>query len=521
MLARGHRSPPLFALAAVLASVAVTAACGSDEPSAGPDASTEPDAGTPGTPRTDGGDAGDGGADAAADATPDAPPDTSKCADGIQNGAETDLDCGGPCAPCAQCARCSMASDCETGNCMEGRCGPVLQSLPALDATRRSLRHRLDAIESGMRCELGIYHDVVGILGRESYRFSESEPRWTGELLGAGASVLDAKAFYVTRPFEARYWVARIARKVQDESAAAAQLTPGEKKGYAAYARTIVAYQLLLNLTLSDANGLRVDVLDTTAAPTTKSDALAHIETLLNDGFADLTDATFSFPVTPAFESFPDPASFGKLNRALAARVALYRERWADALTYLGQSFFDLNGDFAHGAYLRHSTVPGDMPNPLFLPPNATGEARVAHPSFAADVVPGDDRIGKTIVRDSPVSQAGLTSGRDVRRYDSAVAAIPIIRNEELMLIFAEAKLRQNALPDTVVAINRVRTGHNLPPYAGAISTPALLDELLHQRRYSLFLEGHRWIDVRRTDRLATLPLDRVDDDVWSEFPLP
>lgn len=52
-------------------------------------------------------------------------------------------------------------------------------------------------------------------------------------------------------------------------------------------------------------------------------------------------------------------------------------------------------------------------------------------------------------------------------------------------------------------------------------STTALLDELLHQRRYSLFLEGHRWVDARRTDRLATLPIDRDGDDVWPAMPLP
>ena len=34
------------------------------------------------------------------------------------------------------------------------------------------------------------------------------------------------------------------------------------------------------------------------------------------------------------------------------------------------------------------------------------------------------------------------------------------------------------------------------------------ITELLLQRRYSLLWEGHRWVDVRRFGRIATLPLD-------------
>jgi hypothetical protein len=44
---------------------------------------------------------------------------------------------------------------------------------------------------------------------------------------------------------------------------------------------------------------------------------------------------------------------------------------------------------------------------------------------------------------------------------------------------------------------------------------------MLYERRYSLFFEGHRRIDVRRYDQLNTLPLERPGDDVWDEFPLP
>jgi len=44
---------------------------------------------------------------------------------------------------------------------------------------------------------------------------------------------------------------------------------------------------------------------------------------------------------------------------------------------------------------------------------------------------------------------------------------------------------------------------------------------MLNQRRYSLFYEGHRWIDMRRYGILSQLPIDRTGDDVWDKFPLP
>ena len=96
-----------------------------------------------------------------------------------------------------------------------------------------------------------------------------------------------------------------------------------------------------------------------------------------------------------------------------------------------------------------------------------------------------------------------------------------IIRNEELILINAEANIQLNNLPQAVTALNVIRAGHNLANYSGAMTQSALISEMLYERRYSLFMEGHRWIDVRRYNLLNTLPLDRPGDDIWTEFPLP
>ena len=49
---------------------------------------------------------------------------TPSCSDGIKNGTETDVDCGGACAKCADGKHCMAASDCQSGVCSATVCMP-------------------------------------------------------------------------------------------------------------------------------------------------------------------------------------------------------------------------------------------------------------------------------------------------------------------------------------------------------------------------------------------------------------
>ncbi|HJZ87197.1 MAG TPA: hypothetical protein VKN99_18615 [Polyangia bacterium] len=46
----------------------------------------------------------------------------ASCRDGIRNGTETDIDCGGTCPPCADLKACAAATDCSSGVCMRQIC---------------------------------------------------------------------------------------------------------------------------------------------------------------------------------------------------------------------------------------------------------------------------------------------------------------------------------------------------------------------------------------------------------------
>jgi len=399
--------------------------------------------------------------------------------------------------------------------------GPTQQQFIS-NATQSELNNLVSGTESGMRTNVALYLDDVGTIGREIYRFSASEPRYVTDLLGAGGATLSSSNFYITNTWASRYQVVKNCNILIASATNSNLITDAQKKGYTGFAKTIMAYQLLMNLNLTDSNGIRIDVAnpDSLGPIVTYDAALTAIASILDDGNSDLTNADVAFTLA-GFGNFSDAPGLSQVNRAIAARVAVYRQQWSAALTDLTASFFGLANDFNLGVDHVFGTGSGDQLNPAFIPQNQNGEVRVAHPSYAADIAAGDDRIGKATLRTTPASLDGLSSNRDVWVYTSSTAPIPIIRNEELILIYAEANIQQDNLNAAVTALNVIRQGHSLPAYSGAVTHDALITEMLTQRRYSLFYEGHRWVDLRRYNLLGTLPIDRPGDDVWTEFPLP
>ncbi|MFQ5447308.1 MAG: RagB/SusD family nutrient uptake outer membrane protein, partial [Saprospiraceae bacterium] len=181
--------------------------------------------------------------------------------------------------------------------------------------------------------------------------------------------------------------------------------------------------------------------------------------------------------------------------------------------------FMDMAGDLDTGPARFYSTAGGDFANNLFRVPNQA-DAIIAHPTFIDDMTAGDDRASKVALRDSPLSLDGLSGDYDVWIYKSLDDFVPYMRNEELILIAAEANVGSDNAA-AVSAIDVIRTRHGLDAYSGGTSDSELMDEIMYQRRYSLFGEGHRWVDMRRWGRLDELPLDRPGDDVWQQMPRP
>ncbi len=406
---------------------------------------------------------------------------------------------------------------------------------PEVDAfednlTRGDLQDQVGGILYSSRVRLGTYYDDCGVIGREYWRFSGSDPRFTTDLLGGENSVLDNNTFYITGPWGSRYRTVKNANLILgflDAQDLSAQFTTAEITATKGFLKTFIGYEMLLNLNLTDVNSIRLDVADeNNLGPfVSKSEALSGIKAYLDDGANDLSNGGSEFPfvLSAGFMGFNNTSTFLKFNKAISARVAAYQGNATQVLNYLSDSFFNFDGsDLNTGVYYLFSEDPIDIINPLFISEGGSSEAqaRIVQPLFLSEAENNDNRLNKTLQLSESITLDGLTGDHIVYRYDSNIAPIPIIRNEELILLYAEANITVNPT-EAVNALNVIRASAGLGDYSGATDTASLVNEMLNQRRYSLFAEGHRWIDMRRYGKLGELPLDRPDDNVWSEFPIP
>jgi len=156
-----------------------------------------------------------------------------------------------------------------------------------------------------------------------------------------------------------------------------------------------------MNLNLTNANGIYINLAAENPASGTVvpyAAALDSIARFLDEAKTVLPGSAIP-PLTSGFQGFSDGAGFLKFNRALSARVAVYRQLWSAALTALNESFFDLNGNFNTGPKHAFATFQGDILNPCFIPQNESDNVRVSHPSYANNIAAGDDRIAKATLR--------------------------------------------------------------------------------------------------------------------------
>ncbi|HET9433200.1 MAG TPA: RagB/SusD family nutrient uptake outer membrane protein, partial [Chitinophagaceae bacterium] len=268
-----------------------------------------------------------------------------------------------------------------------------------------------------MRVDLNFYLDDVSVIGREYYRFAGSDPRLTADLLGKESTTLDNNTFYTTNPFASRYRVVKNTNIMIDAltNVVDPSLSDDERRAGIAYAKTVQAHELLMNLNLQWDNGIRIDVKnpDNLGPYLSKDESLNAIQNLLNEANNDLKGNTATFPFSTTLYS--DVASeFAKFNRALAARVAVYRKDWTQASTALSESFLSLTGDLTDGVYYLFSTAGGDLLNPVFFPQNSgAGDTRVTHPSFVTEAEVGDSRLSKAPQRTSLAALDNLESNYD------------------------------------------------------------------------------------------------------------
>jgi hypothetical protein len=287
---------------------------------------------------------------------------------------------------------------------------------------------------------------------------------------------------------------------------------------------TVKAVELLNVIRNVDSSGAALDASAGAESPlppiVAANQVYAYIGALLDSAQTALSAAgpSFAFNLGAGFSGFDTPATFLQFNRAMRARADIDVQNFAQALTDLGASFVSTSQPLSFGVYFEFSTASGDVASPLF---EAAPRNFYAHPSLAdsaqtkADATP-DNRFLTKVKQIAPVTRAGLTTQWTFQIYSGPEAPMAIVRNEELILLRAEANLGLGNTAAAIQDINfiRVNSGGLAPiasPYVPAAGQPAtLLGELLYEKRYSLMWEpaSSSWLDARHYGTLGDLPHD-------------
>jgi hypothetical protein len=383
-------------------------------------------------------------------------------------------------------------------------------------------------LEAAMRNGFNDFISSSGTVGREIMSSRSTDNRYYTELLGTNVAQYPGPTAGANDPagiFNGYYssfsQTRRRAELLVLTANNATSITAGEKKAVEGFARTIQAFVTLNLLNMQGKNGIRETFGDLNSPGDllkpgkfgTYATGLVLVKKYADDGLAALNAGTsFPFTLGSGFTGFNTVASFKLFNRAIAARIAMYQADWAGVLSNLSASFFDIAGSLTAGPKNIWSTAANDLTNTLFVTPDNNGQPYVVFNEVIAAVEAGDTRFtgatAKAQARTSPRSSGVFTSTHEVRMFANNVSPSNMIKNEELILMYAEANAEVNtvgSLALAVIAVNTIRTAYGLPVYAGAVTKAALIDEVYKQRRFSLFLDGHRWFDMRRRNLLAQI----------------
>jgi starch-binding outer membrane protein, SusD/RagB family len=400
--------------------------------------------------------------------------------------------------------------------------------------------------------EVGADIQIYTIYGREGYNLLGNDPRETGEAI-SGPQDPGGRA---GGNWFAKYQAIRTLNTYLLAVNNTVNLSAEEKAASLGFAQTMKAAMFLRLAVRSGTYGLPIDVdrpIDADPAPFVSQDAaFAYVSALFDSAKTNLQAAgatAFPFPIAPGFESFNTPTLFLQFNRALKARAEVFRATflacatcWTSAQTALSESFLTrtgLPGSLSLGVYYGYSTAANEPANPISegltavryyvhpslagLVQNQAGGAPDARWSSKTRIVAshgtGNPPVSSTI---KPVMYNDNSGGTSVADLG---ADIPMIKNEELLLLSAEVNLGLNNKAAAIADIDSVRIhSGGLAPTTLTTGSPdaAFVDEILYNRLMSLLWEqGVRWIDARRYGRLASLPLDRPGDAVFPSMIVP
>lgn len=437
---------------------------------------------------------------------------------------------------------------------------PTLGDLLA-NPTRGKLRAAATGLFSGSRSDIQDFIWRLGSMGREGIQLSgNNQPDYQEPYFGPVQAGGSFGGLLWLAPYQTIRSANLYLRALDGNSSfpvtSTDRLSPEESAASRGMANTLKALALLYVIESRAQFGAPVDVdRDIAAGPApwvSEDSVYGYMLGLLNSAATDLAAAgsvDFPFPVPPGLGSFGTPADFVKFNRALAAKANVLRATalngcagapgncYAAALTALGGSFLSTApADFQAGAYFDFSTAPGDQTNNLSEPLNGLTFFALQDNLTDANTQAGGAKDQRVLDKIVPAQDTQLLGGVPIPGQlkfamymtdgdADANHPIPIIKDEELILLRAEAEWFTGAKAAAIGDLNLVRQNSGLlPPTTVTAASPdaTFVQALMYERRYSLLWEqGARWVDARRFGRLSDIPVDVPNGAVPEAMPVP
>jgi SusD family. len=431
---------------------------------------------------------------------------------------------------------------------------------PTVDALAGGLTPTslLQLVTGALAQDRTTFNDVPGIIepgifARDAYRLDQSEQRYVTETLGGNP---DPGSFAGGRAFAGYYTALRAENNlILALNTSTGQFTAAELSATKGFMRTMKALEYYRLIELRDTVGVPIQTDDGTAVnPIRCREAVqSYIAALLDSANADFTAAggTTVLPVKLPLgfsqygRDYNVVSNLVKFNRGLKGKLDFYRglDRKAPTSALFAPAIAELTAalgagpgavpasQFGTGAY--YNFVAGGTENT----PNTIADDKIAiNPLLKDSVQAGDTRGAKIVARASTltVTQGGatlssaFTFANAVPTAANQIKPVAILRDEELVLLRAQAYIENGDLPNALLDLNSVRTSYGLAPTVFTSKTDAI-NKVLYEKRYSLLFEGaQRWADLRDYGRLnatylrkelpadpfnAALPLPRAELD--------
>jgi hypothetical protein len=303
-----------------------------------------------------------------------------------------------------------------------------------------------------------------------------------------------------TEPWTGQYNVVAQA-DILLENVPSVDMAPGTESGLMALAKLFKA--MAFGNLLQVYERIPLDVGPDNLEPefASRAEGLTTVLTLLNEARTHITTT----PPSNEFNNEVLAPGFNMLNTidAMIARYALIAGDLATAQTAAARVPLNTMSVFQFVA---------TDPNPLWNLWYNSGNAWRMRPEdqVRLNAQAGDQRVPYFVVASTAETESNPASPLDnFVRYSVNTHSYPAYYPDEMRLIIAEVRARNNDLPGAIDMLNEVRTQCSSTLDEPVACLPALtstdlptqeavLDAILRERYYELFLQGLYWSDLRR-----------------------